>query len=231
MTGLPPGWRVIELGKVESTQDEARRLAGSGAPNHTVLIADSQTSGRGRRGRNWVSPSGNLHCSILLRGIERPHELSFVVGLAVADALDAHAAGVALKWPNDVLIDGAKVAGILIEMEGQAAIVGIGINLAHHPDDAAYRAVDLGGNLTPKDLLPGLATALAERLDEWKTLGFRSVREGWLERAWRLGARVTVEIADSRERETGAFAGIDESGALLLDPGLRPIISGSVRYR
>lgn len=230
MTGLPPGFRLIELGTVDSTQEEAWRLIRRGTPNGTILTAEVQTAGRGRRGRGWDSPLGNLYASILLRGVERPHELSFVSGLAVADALDPYAEGVALKWPNDVLVDGKKIAGILIEAEEQSVVIGIGINLAHHPEGLPYPATDLAGRVTASELLPTLAHALAARLDEWKTLGFRNVREAWLERAWRLGARVTIEVGGTKQRETGAFAGIDEEGALLLDPGMRRVLAGSLRY-
>jgi BirA family biotin operon repressor/biotin-[acetyl-CoA-carboxylase] ligase len=227
MNDLPPGWRHVALGAVDSTQDEAWRLAKNGAPGRTVLTATAQRAGRGRRGRDWESPAGNLHASILLRSIEHsPHELSFVGGLAVADALDTHAEGVALKWPNDVLVEGRKVAGVLLEAEPPVVVLGIGINLARSPNLVSYPATDLRGRVTPQQLLPTLVRALDARLEEWRTLGFAYVREAWLERAWRLGAKVEID-----EKESGRFAGIDSDGALLLDPGLRRVVAGSVRYR
>jgi len=122
-----------------STNDEARRLADSGAPHGTVVQALQQTGGRGRRGRTWISPPGNLYASFVLRLVcpaIRHGEIGFVMALAVADAVDAAAGhGCArLKWPNDVLLGGAKVAGVLVETSG-SAIAGVGINIAHAPAD------------------------------------------------------------------------------------------------
>ncbi len=135
------------LDSVGSTSDEALRLAREGAPHGTVVTAREQTAGRGRVGRAWASPPGNLYLSVLLRldlPVARIAELSFVAALAVAETVDAFVAGRAsLKWPNDVLIDGAKVAGILIEQADGVAVIGIGVNVAHCPSGLAYPVTSL----------------------------------------------------------------------------------------
>ncbi len=136
-----------------STNDEARRLADAGAAHGTVVAAREQTAGRGRVGRSWVSPPGNLYLSVLLRldlPPARRAELSFVAALAVFDLVDAVLPGsrVMLKWPNDVLVEDAKISGILVEQADAATIVGIGVNVAHCPADTPYPATSLAEHLS-----------------------------------------------------------------------------------
>ncbi|HEY5299887.1 MAG TPA: biotin--[acetyl-CoA-carboxylase] ligase [Acetobacteraceae bacterium] len=154
--------RAFDIRQYESlgsTSDEAFRLAREGAAHATVVTAREQTAGRGRVGRGWDSPVGNLYLSVLLRldlAPGRIAELSFVAALAVAEMVDAFAAGrVSLKWPNDVLIDGAKVAGILVEQANGATVIGIGVNVAHCPSGLAYPVTSLvGASRAPLPLTP-----------------------------------------------------------------------------
>ena len=135
-------YRLVTVDTVDSTNAEAKRLAAEGeekSPDGTIIWAKEQTDGRGRRGRKWHSPPGNLYCSLILRpdvALAKAAELSFVAGLAVFDALGSVGEPghqVHLKWPNDVLLNGGKVAGILLESIGDFLAIGIGVNLAHAP--------------------------------------------------------------------------------------------------
>jgi BirA family transcriptional regulator, biotin operon repressor / biotin---[acetyl-CoA-carboxylase] ligase len=223
-----------------STQDEARRLVQACAPHGTVVTAREQTAGRGRRGRYWASPPGNAYLSILLRlDLPPPRfaELGFIAALAVADAVDAYLPGRAgLKWPNDVLVDGAKISGILIEHADAAAIIGIGLNVLHVPERTPYPVASLRnlrgpdmGEAAEVDAARGvLLDALAQRLDVWQRDGFARVRTDWLGRAHPAGTRLHVSASDGAIE--GRFVGLADDGALLLDTagGLCRILVGDV---
>ncbi len=236
---LPDGWTLVALPSVGSTNDEAVRLADGGAREGTVVWAREQTGGRGRRGRRWASPVGNLYSSIIVRpacSAPRAAELGFVAALAVADIVPA-GRDVRLKWPNDVLVDGGKVAGILLESAvGQGGRVdhvamGIGINVGFAPQlpEMRYPGAALGG--TVETALEKLAHAIAARLAEWRREGFATVRVSWLAKAGPLGLEVDVKLGD--ELVHGRFAGLDREGALLLDTpaGPRKIVSGELLGR
>ncbi|WP_425066045.1 biotin--[acetyl-CoA-carboxylase] ligase [Reyranella sp.] len=236
---LPDGWTLIALQSVGSTNDEAIRLADAGAREGTVVWAREQSGGRGRRGRNWASPVGNLYSSTVLRpgcAAPRAAELGFVAALAVGDLVPADRS-VRLKWPNDVLVDGGKVAGILLEsaigQDGQVehVVAGIGVNVTFAPQlpDMRYPGAALGG--TVEAALEGLTRALANRLAQWRRDGFETVRREWLAKAGPLGAEVDVRLGEGLVR--GRFAGLDREGALLLDTaeGPRKIVSGELLGR
>jgi BirA family biotin operon repressor/biotin-[acetyl-CoA-carboxylase] ligase len=236
---LPDGWTLIALGSVGSTNDEAARLADAGASEGTVVWAREQSGGRGRRGRNWASPVGNLYSSTVLRPgcvAQRAAELGFVAALAVGDLVPAHRS-VRLKWPNDVLVDGGKVAGILLEsaigQDGRVehVVAGIGVNVAFAPQlpEMRYPGAPLGG--TVEAALEGLARALAARLAQWRREGFETVRREWLAKAGPLGVEVDVRLGEGLVR--GRFAGLDQEGALLLETaeGPRKIVSGELLGR
>ncbi len=236
---LPDGWMLVALDSVGSTNDEAARLADSGAPEGTVVWAREQHGGRGRRGRSWASPPGNLYSSTILRPecpAARAAELGFVAALAVGDLVPASRA-IRLKWPNDVLVDGGKIAGILLEsaiaQDGRVehVVAGIGINVAFAPQlaEMRYPGASLGG--TVEAALEGLSRALATRLAQWRRDGFGVVREAWLAQAGPLGAEVDVRLGEGLVR--GRFAGLDHEGALLLDTaeGPRKIVSGELLGR
>ena len=227
-----------------STQDEARRLAQAGAPHGTVVTAHEQTAGRGRHGRYWASPPGNVHLSIVLRlDLPPPRlaELGFVAALAVADAVDVYVPGrAALKWPNDVLVDGAKISGILIEHAEAAAIIGIGLNVLHVPQQTPYPVTSLGA-LIQRDgseedgevdaVREILLEALARRLDGWQSDGFARVRADWLRRAHPFGTR--LHVSTQAGVIEGCFVGLADDGALLLDTAgdVRRLVVGDVSIR
>jgi BirA family biotin operon repressor/biotin-[acetyl-CoA-carboxylase] ligase len=233
--------RHIARDVVGSTNSEALALARAGEPAPFWMTARAQTAGRGRRGRSWVSPPGNLHATLLLRDpapAPLAPQLSFVAALAVHDAVTTFAAARApllLKWPNDVLYGGAKLAGVLIEGEGAPLLVaiGIGINASHHPHDADHPATDLGAegmSVTLPDLFASLAGAMARRLRQWdRGAGFAGTRMDWLARAHAPGSELRVRLP---EREfNGRFQALDEFGRLLLqlpDGTVESITAGDV---
>jgi BirA family transcriptional regulator, biotin operon repressor / biotin---[acetyl-CoA-carboxylase] ligase len=236
---LPDGWTLVERDSVGSTNDEAGLLAEAGAPEGTFVWAHQQTGGRGRRGRRWASPLGNLYCSTVLRpecSAQRAAELGFVAALAVADLVQDGRA-VRVKWPNDVLVDGGKVAGILPESSiGQDGhvehvVLGIGVNVVFAPDlpEMRYAGAMLGG--TVEAAIEGLTAGLARWLKEWRRQGFAAIRAAWLERAGPLGLEIDVKLGEELVR--GAFAGMDREGALLLETpaGPRRIVSGELLGR
>jgi BirA family biotin operon repressor/biotin-[acetyl-CoA-carboxylase] ligase len=232
-----PRFIVQQHAVLASTMDAARAAARDGAPDGTVVVARQQTQGRGRHGRDWFSPEGNLYASILLRpGLPpaRLSELSFVVALAAADAVDAVLPGwrARLKWPNDVLIEGEKVAGILVEIvEDNAAVIGIGLNIAHAPEAAPYPVTclsDAGANTAPEAALTHLLSALEHHLAHWTRHGFAHAREAWLARGPAPGEMIRVRIGT--RTDTCRFAGLDADGALLLTEGgaTRRVVAGDV---
>lgn len=221
-----------------------QRFARSGEPGGLIVSADEQTSGRGRQRRVWLSPVGGLYCSFLLRPQcppRRAPELGFVAAVAVADAvrelLDS-AGMVSCKWPNDVLVDGRKIAGILVESATSAGnqldyvVVGIGINLAEHPDpsEVMFPATSLAGSgspgVSPRTALAALARAMAHWLGRWEAEGFAAVRNAWRAVAHRPGDPLVVRLGDGEL--AGAFIDLDVDGALLLQTttGRRVVTAG-----
>jgi BirA family biotin operon repressor/biotin-[acetyl-CoA-carboxylase] ligase len=222
---------------IGSTNDEARRLAQEGAAHGTVVQADEQTAGRGRLTRRWFSPPGNLYLSVLLRydiPPVRTAELSFLAALAVADTVDAllpkHIRAV-LKWPNDVLVEGGKISGILLEQADGAMIIGIGLNVLVAPDNAVYPTTTIAarGGVASVD---GARTILLQRMElllgVWEAGGFPPIRSAWLARSHPIGERLRV-TAGGRRAE-GVFVGLDADGALLLDTdaGRERVVAGDV---
>lgn len=243
MTGIR-GW-PLELGlrrydTLDSTNEEARRLAKNGERGPLWIVAREQTAGRGRRGRAWISESGNLFATLLMPvTTSLSAQLGFVAGLAAGDAIAAHALGaeVALKWPNDVLLNGKKVAGILLEALGHDSLaIGIGINLAHYPTDTEIPSISIAAVMgKPPDLngiLLRLASAMTAWYEIWLRMGFQPVRKAWLLRSSGLGHAIRARLADS-ERD-GVFEDLDEDGALLLRDStgtLTRITAGDVFFR
>jgi len=233
---------IAHLDTVDSTNAEALRRARAGERGPLWIVAKQQTAGRGRRGRSWVSPSGNLYATLLLTDpapTAAASQLGFVAGLALHDAAVAvapvPASRLALKWPNDLLCGTRKIAGILIEGEGSpvTVAVGIGVNCRHHPDGTEFPATDFaaeGGDVAPEALIDRLAAAMQARLAQWnRSEGFAAIRSAWLAHAHGLGQPIRVRLA---ERETsGAFETIDEAGRLVLraaDGALETIAAGEV---
>ncbi len=217
--------RMIEYDTVASTNAEALALARAGEKGPLWVKARCQTAGRGRRGRAWVSEPGNLYASLLLidpAPADRAAELSFVAALAVHDAVAALAphlaVQLALKWPNDVLCAGKKFCGILVEGEGPAVVIGIGVNCAHHPDQATHSATDLAsaGASVPVELVfSAVSHALMHRISQWnRGAGFDAIRADWLARAAGVGETIRVRVPDAEI--SGRFETIDGRGRLIV---------------
>src|SRR6267154_4558040 len=223
------GVRLRSYATIDSTNAEALRLLRQGEPGPLWITAETQSAGRGRRGRRWISVPGNLHASLLLTDPgpgEHWPQLSFVAALAVHDAVVEVAPEVRpmleLKWPNDLLLSGAKFAGILIEGEGKeeegAVAIGIGVNCTAHPAQADYPATDLaacGASVSAAALFAALSVKMPGRLAQWnRGNGFATIRADWLARAAGLGGNVRIGLAD-REL-AGRFEGLDDAGGLVL---------------
>lgn len=183
--------------------------------------AVEQTAGRGRLGRHWVSPPGNLYASTIVRlrpGDPSPATLALVAAVALEETLRGYSAPVWIKWPNDLHIGDAKLTGILLERTGTAVVVGIGVNLAHHPEglDRAVTSLPAHGLTAPEPELfvRDLAEAFARWLGVWR-MGMEPVRRRWLERAHPIGTALSVRLPDQQPIE-GLFDGLDQDGALRL---------------
>lgn len=224
------GFFVEKHRTVGSTNTKCFERAREQEANKLWVIADEQTQGRGRRGREWHSPSGNLYASLLLVDVdpaERVGELPLLAAVALAEAVEETIGAfnlVKLKWPNDLLVDGAKLAGILLEAERladgrQVLAIGFGVNCSSHPMGLTlYDATDLrslGYAFDIQRLFNTLAAGIAQRLEDWRQPGgFRNVRQAWVKRSAHLGKAVTVVNGSSET--TGIFRDLDESGHLVL---------------
>ena len=235
---------VIETG---STNADMLSLAGSGVAEGVWLRAERQTGGRGRQGRLWVSPTGNFYGSTLVRvrgGDPAVATLALVAAVALEEVVRVYlpfsgegrgsaSSGLAIKWPNDLLLDGAKLSGILLERAGDAVVVGIGVNLAHHPDDTDRRATSLAAYCpapAPEDFAETLSDAFARWVGIWRGQGLAPVRARWLERAHPIGTALTARLPDGSAVD-GLFGGLDRDGALILrlaDGTTRVIHAGDV---
>ncbi|MGJ8603934.1 MAG: biotin--[acetyl-CoA-carboxylase] ligase [Marivita sp.] len=228
MADWPMGYGRQVLPEVDSTMAEAARQARDLA-GPTWICALHQTAARGRRGRAWVNPAGNFAATLVMPTVETPDRRalrSFVAALALYDALVAvsgRAEGLALKWPNDVLLTGGKVAGILLESLGDHLAIGIGVNLVAAPEmsEVEARAVApvsvlsaLGVDVTPEVFLVALADAFARHEAQFVTYGFAPIREAWLARAARLGETVTARMGETEI--TGTFETVDVEGRIVL---------------
>jgi BirA family biotin operon repressor/biotin-[acetyl-CoA-carboxylase] ligase len=212
---------VVETG---STNDDVASLAREGAPEGLWLRAGRQSGGRGRQGREWHSPPGNLYASTIVRlrpGDPPAPTLALVAAVALQEVASTFAvAGVTIeiKWPNDLLVAGAKLSGILLERIGDAIVVGFGVNLADHPDELERPAINmgmLGGAPDPARFLEALAAGFARWLGRWRDEGLEPIRERWLAAAHPVGTALSTHTASGAWIE-GVFDGLDESGALRL---------------
>lgn len=207
---------VAETG---STNADLLAQAAAGAPEGLWLRAESQTGGRGRAGRTWLSPPGNLYASTIVRlhsGEPEPATLALVAAVALEEVATAYTGDgrLQLKWPNDLMAGHAKLAGILLERAGEAVVIGFGVNLAHHPGNlerltASFTSLGFAAP-EPGVFLLDLADAFARWLARWRGEGLSPVRLRWVERAHPIGSALSAAGSE------GLFEGIDSSGALLL---------------
>jgi BirA family transcriptional regulator, biotin operon repressor / biotin---[acetyl-CoA-carboxylase] ligase len=214
------GDALVHLSSVDSTMDEARRRFRPGDGQRHWIVADQQTEGRGRSGRSWSSPTGNLHLTVLLPAPCAPRhqpKLGFVAGVALRAAVGGEAR---LKWPNDILIGDAKVAGLLLEGlgNGAAVAIGMGVNVSSHPEGTPYPATTMRAHDGAASL-EGLFRRVALELDAALDLfgdggGFRTIRRSWLSRAAFLGKAIAVR--QDGAALTGIFRDIDADGHLIL---------------
>lgn len=207
-----------------STNDDLAALAREGAPEGVWLRAGRQSGGRGRQGREWHSPPGNLYASTLVRlrpGDPPAPTLALVAAVAlheVASALVVAGVAIEIKWPNDLIVAGAKLSGILLERIDDAIVLGFGVNLSDHPDEIARPAINmgmLGGVPDPARFLEALASSFARWVGRWRDEGLDPIRERWLAAAHPLGTPLSTHTASGAWIE-GIFDGLDECGALKL---------------
>lgn len=243
---LPEFYTIHHFTQVESTNATAKQLAFDGAPEGTLVVADVQTQGRGRSGRNWASPQGNLYMSLVLRPTESAAvvaQLSFAVALSVFDLMAPYLTehDLRLKWPNDVLVDGRKISGILLESsttpDNKLAwlIIGVGINIANVPDAVTATGTclhDLGArDADVEKCLAGFTGHFWRWLQSWRSDGFAPIRTAWLERCGGLGQPLRVRVG--HEHFDGKFDNLDDDGALLVklpDGDLRRVTAGEVFF-
>ncbi len=244
---LPPGFTLAAYDDLDSTNEEAKRLADDGAAEGLVVWARRQNAGRGRRGRSWHSPEGGLYCSLLVRPectAGEAAQLSFAAAVAMAEALDPvlpEPSGLTLKWPNDVLLKGRKVCGILLEAASRPGepmpwlVVGVGVNISARPagvETSATSLADEGARETsPALLLAQFVGAFARWLERWQTEGFAPVRQAWLARA--AVPEEPIRAALAQGSVEGRFLDLDETGALILEAedGTRhTVAAGDVYY-
>lgn len=231
---------IVQLDAVGSTNEEAKILARNGAAEGTIVTAARQTAGKGRQGNHWLSEPGNLYMTLVLR----PHvpaaesgQLSFLAAVALAQAAEKvlpAGAKITLKWPNDLLLNGKKAAGILLETEANAGktidwlVMGMGLNIAHAPDNAISLG-QMGGHIAPLDMMHIVRGEIMALYQIWQRDGFAPIRKAWLARAAHRDQEINVRLPAETFRAT--FLGIDETGALhikLPNGQERHIASGEV---
>jgi len=223
---------IRTVSETGSTNDDVAALAREGALEGLWLRAERQTGGKGRQGRAWLSPPGNLHASTLVRlraGDPAAPSLALLAAVALHEVVSIYAPATQIKWPNDLLFNGAKLAGILLERQGDAVILGFGVNLAHHPQGLDRPVTSLaalaGMAPEPGPFLEILSRSFSRWLARWREEGLAPVRRAWLEAAHPLGTALATSEGE------GLFDGLDEDGALrlrLADGSLRVIHAGDI---
>ena len=245
VNSLVEDFHLLSYQEVDSTNEEAKRLAVGGASHGAFIWGKQQSAGKGRSGREWVSKQGNLFVSVLLSpevALKHYQEVSFVAALAVKEMLEPIVGGeyeLSLKWPNDVLLDGKKVAGILLESVNIAdkdwLIVGVGLNVDSFPKDVRYPATCLTQAgvqiISAKIALSRFIHHFVGRYDMWMKEGFEPVRDVWCESGYRFGESVSMASGD--EKIEGIFADIGADGAMLLKDAtgeMREIYAGEMSH-
>jgi BirA family biotin operon repressor/biotin-[acetyl-CoA-carboxylase] ligase len=244
MTGritLPSPCTPVFFERVDSTNDSAKAMAAKGAPHLTIVVAGEQTAGKGRNGRTWISPPGNLYCSTILRPgcpLSSAAQIGFVAALATRQTIDDilhSAADVRCKWPNDVLVDGRKVSGILLESSSSTGaevdwvVLGLGVNILLSPEPTDRPATNLisagAHDVTAERFLEAWMPHLIDWYTKWRRDGFGHVRQAWLAQAMGRGEIINVRLG--KQVLTGRFADLDPGGSLILDEptGRRHVVS------
>jgi BirA family transcriptional regulator, biotin operon repressor / biotin---[acetyl-CoA-carboxylase] ligase len=240
-------YHLLSYDTIDSTNEEAKRLAAAGGQHGAVIWAEAQTAGKGREGRTWVSEAGNLFCSLLLQPCvlqTRLPQLSFVTSLALYRALEGvvHSThNLALKWPNDILLDDKKLGGILLETlpdpesDARWVIIGVGVNVEHYPKDMRYPATSLKATgveiISAKIVLSRFLNCFQPLYDEWLEQGFTKIRTEWVKVAAFIKQPITLQVHADAETIRGVFKGIDKNGHLLLqrdDGSEQPYAAGDV---
>lgn len=244
MTIILPDHRLIRFDNIDSTNEEAKRLVEAGQGEAALIVAAEQTAGRGRRGRQWQSPVGNIYATwleplneTLMQAANRGFMLSLSVAEAVDELLDGKA-NVGVKWPNDVLVDEAKISGILLEIAYDPAdapwlISGFGVNVMHKPTGTPYPATSVASHIdtTVDDVLQRIAARYTYWGREYAAHGFAPIHAAWLARAVRLGQQINVNLPNG-EQLTGVFETLQQDGSLLLtvDGTAREIQAGDIYF-
>ena len=238
-------WTVHSFSSVSSTQDVARQYLAEGRPLPFAILADEQTAGRGRSGNQWISPpAGNLYSSICPKispevPLRDAGQYSFLTAVSLQETLAVFGVASAQnKWPNDILVDGRKIAGILIESNGNAQgnlgglIIGVGVNLAAAPAGAVSLGELIGASVSPQEFLASFLDHLQAEIGYYSAHGFAPLRQKWLAKAYGLGLDMRVRLP--HESFTGKFIGLDTDGSLLvLETGRenpRRVYSGEVFF-
>ncbi len=241
---MPDGFDHQAFLSIDSTNKEAVRQLEKGAKSGLWLTATEQLLGRGRGGREWISKPGNLFSSLIFdtkKSLCHSAQLSFVTSLAVCETVGAfvEAENVKCKWPNDVLVNGNKISGILLETySGQNTenlmIIGIGINIEHHPEKPLYPTTHINENsrinINAEEVFHVLVEKMAYWLNNWQKNGFSIIRQEWLNKAKGKGENIIVRLPN--EELNGRFVDLDANGALMLDMNgeMRLIHSGDVFF-
>jgi BirA family transcriptional regulator, biotin operon repressor / biotin---[acetyl-CoA-carboxylase] ligase len=234
-------YHLLIFDEIDSTNEEAKRLIRSGVTGDFVIVAKSQTRGKGRLGRYWASPYGNLYTSILFNpkfDIELAPQISFLAAIAMGEVLGkiVDPESIKYKWPNDIFLNGKKVAGILIESISVAndstlrsMIIGFGVNIVKSPEYNTYPVTNLlleGAELTsPDEFLNDFMKEYLALIDLWQKEGFEPIRKKWLERAFGLGGQVSTYV--NKKLVTGTFSSIDKAGNLVIKHKERGTIKSS----
>jgi BirA family transcriptional regulator, biotin operon repressor / biotin---[acetyl-CoA-carboxylase] ligase len=230
-------YRILSFDELKSTNSEAKNMAQNGqAQENDVIICDIQTNGRGRMTRKWVSEKGSLYFSLVLKpeiDIKKLQQLTFLTVNSLKEAIlelfadqgDQEMPKISKKWPNDLLIDDKKVAGILIESQINQekcdfVIIGVGVNIASNPENTMFAASNLANfdlKTDSQQLLHKILDKFTANYQNWLNYGFQSTRNKWLEDAWKLNQQININCDD--KKITGIFKDIDEGGNILIDEG------------
>jgi BirA family biotin operon repressor/biotin-[acetyl-CoA-carboxylase] ligase len=236
---------LLEFPTLDSTNEEAKRLIKNGcAQDFQVILAHEQYAGRGRSGKVWQSPPGNLYCSVLVSlsgDLKKNAQISFVAAIAIGEVLAEilpDEFNIQYKWPNDVYIGGKKIAGILLESVKSKGsnwfIIGVGVNIKWHPADLPTAATSLAycdiKGISPKELIIKFMAAFENNIKLWQEAGFKSIKDAWLKKAYRLNEEITANFGN--QTLVGIFSGMNNNGELELvsEGGKHLISSGEVFF-